>query len=229
MSNFEERLLSALKEEITTRKAEDGMTTTVTPVERGSRRRFVGLSAAVAGVAAAGTAVLLLTGLTSSPAYAVTKGADGAVSVQINEFSDPDGLAAELAKAGVKAVVDYLPEGQTCKEPRGERGTGTGKFSASVGKSTNGITFKIEEGQVPADETLVLAVSKSKDGDDKPPFATSLQIVKGAVAPCEATSMPAPGSGDGKAGSGFTDDGGPRLDTKTEGTDQGPSLHTGTE
>ncbi|MFI7636611.1 hypothetical protein [Nonomuraea sp. NPDC049400] len=216
MSNFEERLLSALKEEITTRKAEDGMTTTVTPVERGSRRRFVGLSAAVAGVAAAATAVVTLTGLTGSPAYAVTKGADGAVNVQISEFSDPEGLASELAGAGVRAVVDYLPEGQTCKEPRGERGSATGRFAASVGRSGNGISFKIEEGQVPAGETLVLAVSKSKEGDDKPPFAMSLSIVKGPVAPCEATSMPAPGSGDGGA----------RVDTRTAGPDQGTSLNT---
>ncbi|MET7328609.1 hypothetical protein [Nonomuraea sp. NPDC005650] len=200
------------------------MTTTVTPDRRGgSRRRYVGLSAAVAGVAAAATAVVVLTGLTGSPAYAVTKGADGAVSVQINEFDDPKGLEAELGRAGVKAVVDYLPEGQTCKEPRGERGAGSGKFGGSIGNSGQGIVFKIEEGEVPAGSTLVLAVSKSRDGADKPPFGMSLTLVKGAVAPCEPTAMPGPGGQDGKAGSGFTDDGGAGFHTETEGEGQGPS------
>ncbi|MEV0230020.1 hypothetical protein [Nonomuraea sp. NPDC050786] len=223
MSNFEERLLSALKEEITTRKSENATaTTTVTPVERPSRRRLVGLSTAAAGVAVATTAMVVLTGLDSTPAYAVTKGADGAVDVRINEFSDPEGLAGELATAGVKAVVDYLPEGRTCKEPRGERGSGTGRFAASVGRSSGGISFKIEEGQVPAGETLVLAVSKSKDGDDRPPFAMSLTVVKGPVAPCEPITMPAPGTG-------AEEDGGPGLVTKTEGPNQGSSFNTESE
>jgi hypothetical protein len=225
MSTFEERLLSALKQELTMRTADDHMTISTTE-RRGSRRRIAGLSAAVAGVAAATTAVVLMTGVTSGPAFAVTKGADGAVSVRISEFSDPDGLAAELAAAGVKAVVDYLPEGQTCKGPRGERGSQTGEFAGSIGQSGDGIAFKIEKGQVPAGETLVLAVSLSKDGADKPPFGMALQVVKGAVADCEPVAMPGPGVGpDGATnstedGSGLrskTDDGqGPSLDQKTE-------------
>ncbi|TMR97602.1 hypothetical protein [Nonomuraea basaltis] len=221
MSNFEERLLSALKEEITTRTAEDKMTT-VTPVQRGSRRRFAGLSAAVAGVAAAATAVVVMTGIAGGPAYAVTKAADGGVSVQISSFTDPEGLESELADAGVKAVVDYLPFGQTCKEPRGRHGGASGQFTTSIGKDGDGISFKIEKGQVPAGETLVLAVTKSKDGDDKPPFATSLQLVNGAVAPCEATAMPQPPSGGGGTTEEKQDDG-PGLNSKTEGEDSGPS------
>ncbi|MFC4122240.1 hypothetical protein [Nonomuraea zeae] len=186
-----------------------------TPGRRGSRRRVAGLSAAVAGVAAAAVATVLLTGVTGSPAFAVTKGSDGAVSVRINEFSDPDGLAAELADAGVKAVVDYLPEGQTCKEPRGERGSLGGRFAVSVGKAGDGISFTIEKGQVPAGETLVLAVSLSRDGADRPPFATALHVVRGAVADCEPVAMPEPGSG--------TTGDGPGLDSKT-GDGDGPSF-----
>ncbi|MFG1703880.1 hypothetical protein ACFLIM_11875 [Nonomuraea sp. M3C6] len=227
MSNFEDRLLGALKEEITMRTAEDKMTT-VTPVQRGSRRRFVGLSAAVAGVAAAASAVVVLTGLTSSPAYAVTKGSDGAVSVRINEFSDPKGLESELAAAGVKAVVDYLPFGQTCKEPRGARGSVSGEFSVSIGTEGDGISFKIEKGQVPAGETLVLAFTKAEDGADKPPFSNSLQVVKGAVAPCEATSMPIPPA-DGKGTTDGKQDDGPGVQSKTGGEDEGPSLNSETK
>jgi len=223
MSNFEERLLSALKEEITTRTAEDRMTTTVTPVQRGSRRRFVGLSAAVAGVAAAATAVVAMTGIAGGPAYAVTKSTDGAVNVRISAFTDPEGLEAELADAGVKSVVDYLPAGQTCKEPRGRQGSVSGPFSVSMGSEGTGVSFTIEKGKVPAGETLVLAVSKSADGDDKPPMGLSLTVVKGAVSDCEPVSMPVPPPGD----SG--DDGGPGFHSETGGKDDGPSLNQETE
>ncbi|MGN9840759.1 hypothetical protein ACTMTI_21820 [Nonomuraea sp. H19] len=223
MSNFEDRLLSALKEEITTRTAEDNMTTTVTPVQRGSRRRLLGLSAAAAGLATATTAVVALTGIAGSPAYAVTKGSDGAVSVRIESFTDPEGLEAELADAGVKAVVDYLPFGQTCKSPRGEPGSLQGQFAVSMRKEGDGISFTIEKGQVPEGETLVLAVSQSRDGSEGAPFGSSLEVVKGAVADCEPTAMPAPGSPRGRGGdSGFhtkNDDGtntGPSTDSVTE-------------
>ncbi|TDE53134.1 hypothetical protein E1295_17240 [Nonomuraea mesophila] len=215
MNTFEERLLSALKEEIT-KTAEDTMTS-VTPVRRGSRRRFFGLSAAVAGAAAATTAVVMLTGMTGSPAYAVTKAADGGVRVQINELVDPEGLQSELAGAGVKAVVDYLPFGQTCEGSRGRTGSTTGQLAVSVGKAGDGIAFTIERGQVPAGGTLVLSVTKAKEGDDQPPVATRLQVVQGSVAPCRATpmSIPSPGA---------NEDEGPNLSTRTEGPDAGPGL-----
>lgn len=214
MTNFEDRLLSALKDEITTRKAEDQMTT-VTPVRR--TRRIVGLSAAVAGVAAAATAVVMLTGVTGSAAYAVSKGSDGTVDVQINSFVDPDGLESELAEAGIKSVVDYLPAGQTCKQPRGENGAADGKFAAGISKAGDGIAFKIKEGDVPAGSTLVLAITKSEDGDSAAPSTTSLQIVKGTVAPCEPTSAPAIPPADNETG-GTTDkqDNGPTVDDGTE-------------
>ncbi|UBU12374.1 hypothetical protein [Nonomuraea gerenzanensis] len=216
MSDFEDRLLGALKEEIATRKADDRMTT-VTPARDGSRRRIVGLSAAVAGVAAAATAVVAATGVLGGPAYAVTRDADGGVSVRIHAFTDPGGLEAELAEAGVRAVVDYLPQGQTCKRPRGTHGGGSGEFAAGIGRDGDGIGFEIEKGQVPEGSTLVLTVSKSEDGDDRPPFATTLEIVEGAVADCEPVSMPVPGEGDG---SGF--------DTSTDEEGQGPSLNSRT-
>ncbi|MER5999040.1 hypothetical protein ABT120_10730 [Nonomuraea angiospora] len=232
MSNFEERLLSALKEEITTRTAEDDVTTTVTPARRvSSRRRYVGLAAALAGVAAAATAtVVVLSGLGGSPAYAVTTGANGVITVRINKFNDPEGLQADLADAGVKAIVDYLPEGQTCKMPRGAKGNGPGEFAVSFGRSSGVTSFMIEKGEVPEGSTLVMAVSKSKAGDDQPPFGMSLTIVKGPVSPCEPTAMPDPDAQDG--GGGFhtsTGDEGQGPSTSTGDEGQGPSTDSATE
>ncbi|MGK5550022.1 hypothetical protein ACSNOI_00265 [Actinomadura kijaniata] len=187
----------------------------MTPVRR--TRRIVGLSAAAAGVATAATAVVMLTGVTGSPAYAVSKGSDGTVDVRINSFVDPDGLESELAEAGIKSVVDYLPAGQTCKQPRGENGAADGKFAAGVGKAGDGIAFKIKKGRVPAGSTLVLAVTKSGDGDSAAPSTTSLQIVKGTVAPCEPTSAPAiPPADNGTGGTTDKRDNGPTVDDGTE-------------
>ncbi|MFB4273596.1 hypothetical protein [Nonomuraea sp. GTA35] len=186
--------------------------TTVTPVRR--TRRIVGLAAAVA---AAATAVAMVTGVTGSAAYAVSKGSDGTVEVQINSFVDPEGLESELAEAGITSVVDYLPAGQTCKQPRGENGAADGKFAAGISKAGDGIAFEIKEGEVPADSTLVLAVTKSEDGDSEPPSTVSLQIVKGTVAPCEPTSAPTIPPADNETGA------------TTDKQDNGPTLDQGTE
>ncbi|MEU7862328.1 hypothetical protein [Nonomuraea sp. NPDC049141] len=211
MSNFEERLLSALKDDIAARKAD---MVVETPVRR---RRVVGLAAAVAGVAAATVVAMNVYG--GAPAFAVTKSADGSVEVRINEFRDSDELAAKLAAAGVAAVVDYLPAGQTCKQPRGEHGAGYGRVEngIKVGRDGTGIVFRIDKGQVVGDQTLVLAVSV--DQADKPPIATSLEVVKGTVAPCEATPLNLPPT------SGSTDDG-PSTDEKA-GEGPGPTTNSG--
>ncbi|MBT2226324.1 hypothetical protein [Nonomuraea sp. NEAU-A123] len=210
MSNFEERLLSALKDDIASRKAD---LVVETPVRR---RRVLGLAAAVAGVAAATLVAMNVYGGAAAPAFAVTKSADGSVEVRINEFRDPDELAVKLAAAGVTAVVDYLPADQTCKQPRGEHGAGYGRVEngVDVGRNGTGIAFRIDKGQVAAGQTLVLAVSV--DQADKPPIATSLEVVKGAVAPCEATALNLPPASDPTGN-------GPSTDQKAG---EGPSLNT---
>jgi hypothetical protein len=225
-SNFEERLLSALKEEITTRTAEENMAIQ-TPVRRGPNRRILGLSAAVTGVAAAATVALTLFGGAGTPAYAVVKGADGSVEVQINEFRDSGELETKLAAAGIKAVVDYLPAGQTCQQSRGEQAGAGGQMYVGVGRDGQGIAFKLGKGQIGTDETLVLAISVDQAGADKPPVATSLQVVKGSVAPCEATALlipTGPSTDENKHDKGS----GPTDNTDHGGKDEGPSLNTDT-
>ncbi|WP_157594553.1 hypothetical protein [Streptosporangium amethystogenes] len=196
-----------------------------TPVRRGPDRRFLSLSAAVAGAAAAATVALTLFVGAGTPAYAVDKGADGSVEVRINEFRDPGELQAELAGAGVRAVVDYLPAGQTCRPSRGEPAGAGGQMQVGIGKEGKGIAFKIEKGQVGADQTLVLAITVDQAGADRPPMATSLQVVKGTVAPCEATPLPLPT--DSSTGENKGEEG-PGHHTESGGKDGGPSLNTST-
>ncbi|MEV4360113.1 hypothetical protein ACWEPL_40420 [Nonomuraea sp. NPDC004186] len=106
--SFEEQLLMDLKVEFAARAERRRRTV---------RRIFVG--AAMAGLAAAAAvAVPLVTG-TESPAYAVSKKADGTVGVEIREFKDADQLERDLQAAGVRADVTYLESGKQCEKNRG--------------------------------------------------------------------------------------------------------------
>ncbi|ABW14432.1 hypothetical protein Franean1_5073 [Parafrankia sp. EAN1pec] len=85
------------------------------------RRRRRALRLGVVGAAAAAvslTAALVLPG-SASPAYALSEEPDGTVKVQINEFRQAKQLEADLRAAGINAVVDFVPIGQTCQQLRG--------------------------------------------------------------------------------------------------------------
>ncbi|MGW5265063.1 hypothetical protein ACWEQG_29160 [Microbispora sp. NPDC004025] len=89
---------------------------------RGPRRLVLGLAAAA--VAAAGVVVgpsLLHDGALTTPSYAVTKDSHGVVWVRVRDFRDVAGLAKQLRDLGVPAVVDYVPAGKKCREPRATR------------------------------------------------------------------------------------------------------------
>ncbi|WP_084965638.1 hypothetical protein [Thermoactinospora rubra] len=206
MTRFEERLLAALKEELAGRA----------PAARPATRRRVWVpAAALTGVAAA--AILVATsvaGWTGSPAFAVTKQSDGSVQVRISEFRDPGELEAELARQGVKAEVDYLPPGQTCKAPRGAKPSEADKSRVEMQiKGGEGVTFTLKAGQVAQGRTVVLAVTRDEAKPAEPPIAVSLEIVEGAVSACEAVPLPQPSKGEGGSG--------PGLVTKTDGPGSG--------
>ncbi|NRQ33839.1 hypothetical protein HII36_18560 [Nonomuraea sp. NN258] len=198
MSNFEERLLSALKEDISRRTMEGGMVVEAPVRSRG--RRVAGLGAAVAGVAAATVAAVAVFGGFAAPAFAVTKAADGGVEVTINDYSDPEGLERALAAQGIKAAVDYLPAGQTCQDGRGTpaKSSSGRTTTTSIGSNDGeGVRFRIEPGQVTADQTLVLALSADLS-DSRPPVSARMEVVEGAVADCVPTALNLPPAGPGQ-------------------------------
>lgn len=125
--NFEERLLMELKAEIGERAARG-------PVRSRPRRRLLLAGAAVAGIAAAAlVAVPLVTG-SESPAYALTQGDDGSITLKIREFRDPDQVEQDLADLGVEADVSYLKPGTWCAPGR-FRGLGEPVFTPEELKS----------------------------------------------------------------------------------------------
>jgi hypothetical protein len=190
-TNFEERLLGAIMEERARMAAANAGSVAAGSAQRRARRSVMRLSVVLAGVAAI-SAVFMLRGQGVPPAHAVDKSADGSVRVQINAFVDSADLEAELAGAGIMAEIDYLPAGQTCQQLRGERAAANGRMKVGVAGDGKGIEFEIGKGQVEAGETLVLAISVDPAAASRPPVATSLQIVKGSVVPCEMTAMPLP-------------------------------------
>jgi hypothetical protein len=198
-TTFEERLLGAVMEEHARRTAA-GMAVVPASRRRGASRGVVRLSAVMAGAAAIMVAFMLLGGGATS-AYAVNTSADGSVRVRINDFRDPAELEAALAGVGVRAEIEYLPAEQTCQQSRGEQVVADGRMKVGTAGDDKGIAFEIGQGQIGADETLVLAISVDPASAARPPVATSLQIVKGPVAPCQATALLLPTgpatSGDG--------------------------------
>ncbi|TMR07952.1 hypothetical protein ETD86_49875 [Nonomuraea turkmeniaca] len=84
-----------------------------------ARRRVVTVPRLLvaAGVAAAVAVTPLFVG-TGTSAYAVSRSPDGTLTVTLSGLRDPEGLEAELGKAGVKADVTFLEPGMRCVAPR---------------------------------------------------------------------------------------------------------------
>ncbi|RVX46836.1 hypothetical protein EDD27_9744 [Nonomuraea polychroma] len=176
---FEEHLLMDLKAEITARAERR---------HRIARRLYAG-GAVAALAAAAAFAVPSLTG-TESPAYAVSKNADGTVRVEINEFEDADQLEQDLAKQGVRADISYLPAGKDCKPPRGKT-TGQvalGPDSNAAARMRDG-GLDIDPRRIGEDQTLVMAFAgtsqeTAETKKQKTLWSLTASLITGRVGPC---------------------------------------------
>jgi hypothetical protein len=188
MSNFEERLLRELQGQVA-----------APPVDRGQRRPFwrgrrlvlAGGLAAVLAVAASAGVFFLSAG--TQAAYAVTKNADGTVTVEIDSLQDAAGLQAKLQAAGVKAVVEYLPAGKMCKRPwftPAGAGAAGGMRESEVGRTSDGVTRFTISGDLPTDNTLVITTQTGPGGLR----ALGIAFVQGDVPACQVVDAPA-GSG----------------------------------
>ncbi|GLW97614.1 hypothetical protein [Microtetraspora sp. NBRC 16547] len=104
---FEDRLLAELKTEMAIRPAR-----AAAPRRMTGRRIFA--AAGVLGLAAAAAVAVPMVVGTDTPAYALTKNADGSINLKIHEFRDPDQVERDLAGMGVTADITYLPLGKWC-------------------------------------------------------------------------------------------------------------------
>jgi len=86
-----------------------------------TRRRLM-LGAAVAAAAGAAVAIVGIPGTNHNgtpAAWAVTKNADGTVTVKISDYVDPEGLQRKLRQAGLRADVVTLPPSCVPRTPGG--------------------------------------------------------------------------------------------------------------
>lgn len=189
VKNFEERLLLELRSLVPPPAADRGRRR---PLWR--RPRLVLAGGLTAVLAAAATAGVVLLSAGTQAAYAVTKHADGSVTVEVDSLSDAAGLQAALQAAGVNAVVQYLPEGKACQQPWFTplgRPAG-GRFSTQSGVEqlgSGGVSFTISA-DIPADATVVISTQTGADREQ----ALGVAFAQGEVPPCEVVDAPA-GSG----------------------------------
>jgi hypothetical protein len=194
-SRFEDRLLCELRAVV----AANAASVHSAPRPAVSRlRRPVTWGAAMAVVGITVAAFIVTRG--SSAAYAVDSHSDGSVTVVIKSLEDASGLERQLHAAGVNAVVDYVPEGKACQQPRFEHPAApSAQESLSVTTDKSGAaTFTISKGQLGAEDTLVIESSLGQSSS-----SIGVSVAAGTVAPCTVIDstlpVPAPGSDVGQS------------------------------
>jgi hypothetical protein len=187
VSNFEERLLHELRSVAEAQPAAGSR-------RHGARpgRRLALAGGLVAVVAAAAVAGALLLSAGTQAAYAVSKNADGTVTVEIDSLTDAAGLQSKLQEAGVNAVVAYLPEGKMCQRPwftpLGRPVGGTTRSGVEY-LAGGGVRFTLGA-DIPADATVVIETQTGPGNET----ALGIAYAQGDVPPCQVVDAPA-GSG----------------------------------
>jgi len=161
------------------------------------RRRTALIAAGVATFAVAATVgVPLLGGERAAAAYTVQRNDDGSVLIRIVRFEDADGLEAAIERHGVNAEVDYLPYGQTCRQPRytvAPTADQSAVISGPGGEPSApgyGLSIQLRPGDFDADETLVIVHSKRAFESGGVALGMLYLVAVGPVAPCEPVDLP---------------------------------------
>ncbi|GAA4639942.1 hypothetical protein GCM10023196_103500 [Actinoallomurus vinaceus] len=159
-------------------------------------RRRMAFRLGLGTIAAAAAAIAVGLPLTNTtPAYAVTKHSDGTVEVVIRQFLYPKKLEATLRENGLRAVVDYVPLGQVCLEPRGlmvpQDTMKVVPLPAARKPANKNTVLRLSPAGLKADETLVIEASFDKSHPDKSSIFR-IAVFRGAVAACKPTSTARP-------------------------------------
>ncbi|WP_158885972.1 hypothetical protein [Amycolatopsis anabasis] len=200
MGKFEDRLLTDLLTEYRpTLNAAKQPEESAAP--RASRRPLW-IAAGVLGLVGTATAGAVLLG-GGSPAYAVTKDANGEVTVRLRDASGIDGANQELREQGVPAVVVPIKPGCT---DIGELPVDkpTGRMTAQAQTQNGEIVFQTKN--VPPGDTVVVTA----EGNPASRLTLGMLLVKGA--PPDCVSVPA-GPGTNHSDMNQETSPGPQLNT----------------
>ncbi|GLH99986.1 hypothetical protein [Phytohabitans aurantiacus] len=196
LAPYEERLLAELRGVVAERA-----TSTAAPVRtfRASRPRArfaVGLGAAAALAIAAGIGGPALLGAGDGPAFAADKDPDGSIRIYIREYSDPKGLQERLRQLGVDAVVDYVPNGKQCREPRAtyvpfDQQPADLVTISPPPKGDEGTYLRLHPELIGEGRTFVFTTTIIGDLDDEEHQAKAqVRLATGPVADCEQVPGP---------------------------------------
>ncbi|MEU7895829.1 hypothetical protein AB0B45_23605 [Nonomuraea sp. NPDC049152] len=134
---------------------------------------------------------LLEDGVGVPSSYAVTKAADGIVIIQVRDFHDAPGLERRLKDLDVPAIVDYVPYGQMCREPRGKhvRDIPQGLYSLpeSIPGERHGWQMRIDTKLFRPGQTFVWTISGPANGGGG---STTTSLMEGPVSSCEPVPAP---------------------------------------
>ncbi|MFF0248091.1 hypothetical protein ACWEU6_04315 [Streptosporangium sandarakinum] len=184
LAGFEERQLAELKEHIAARS-------TPVPVRRPRGRLFLAAAAVAAGVCAA-VAIPAVFGGGGESAYAVTRDANGVVYAELRDSRDAAGLSDQLRRLGIPAIVDYVPEGKMCREPRGKHVEDIPRdlyhVPESIPGEKHGWRMRIDTRLFKPGQTFVWTIGKNNTGGT----STSTILMEGPVGPCELVDAPEP-------------------------------------
>ncbi|WP_067185083.1 hypothetical protein [Microtetraspora niveoalba] len=154
---------------------------------RRSRPRRLVLGLAAAAALATGAVLgpgLLQDGHGVSAAYAVTKDADGIVHIEVRDFRDAAGLQKRLRDLGVPAVVDYVPAGKKCREPRAtpveKIPDGIYDVPRQIPGERDGWRMRIDTKLFTPGQTFVWTITDLPEGMG----STSTILMNDPVAPC---------------------------------------------
>lgn len=185
LDTFELALLTELKAVVSqTMTTPEEDCTPDRPPHRRHRSRWQ-LSIAAAAAAALAVA-LLVPGVGTTPAYAVTGRNNGEVRVKVNRLEGADSLEQALREHGIPADITYLPENKKCAPDRYAE-LRTPRLTLSVAADWFEVT--IPPGSVGKDDTFVLsaAVVPIPHGVK---VTVDFGIAHGAVATCKVVQGP---------------------------------------
>lgn len=162
--NFEDRLLVALKEEVTERASR---VPAPRPRRSVGRRVAIATTAAAAGAAAVALATMPQTASSPVADFTLTANSDGSITVSIRDLHHPDDvvarLQAELTASGVRSDIKALPADQTCLYDPGEPFTSRDidpirDNDLWASQDERPLVMTIEPASIEPDQTLVVRI-----------------------------------------------------------------------
>ncbi|SEG99830.1 hypothetical protein SAMN05444920_114106 [Nonomuraea solani] len=158
-------------------------------------RRRVRLGLVATGLALSAVIIIPLTTGTDDPAHAaylLTKNPGGTITITINQFTDAEKLERDLRGLGVAAVVDYVPEGRRCQEPRARY---LGAVVNRVVQGNAGASFTLHPEAIEAGQTLVATATFNDPANADSGSAIGFELAEGPVAPCTQLDTGLPRTG----------------------------------